>query len=63
MDEIKGISGELPGAFQQTQTGRVNTQNVPQDPNPPPPPQPSAAKPVGEQSPHPHRGQNLNALV
>jgi len=65
MDEIKSVSSEIPGAFQQTPTARVHTQDVPQDPNPrpqPPPPAP-VAKQLDEQSPHPHRGQNLNTTI
>jgi hypothetical protein len=61
MDEVKAVSNEIPGAFQQTHATRVHTQDAPQNPNPPPPaPQ---AKLVEEQSPHPHRGQNLNTTI
>lgn len=64
MDEIKAVSNEIPGAFQQTHAGRVHTQDVAQDPNPRPPPPPvPQAKQVDEQSPHPHRGQNLNTTI
>jgi hypothetical protein len=61
MDEIKPVAREIPGAFQQTQAARAYTQDAPQDPQPPPPA--AEARQLDEQSPHPHRGQNLNTTI